>query len=231
MCSLCGILGANEHWADAAAREGVYTRNADPMRRRRERVDRVRLANQVLAFYGMKLSDWQGASFLLSTFTGKSEMVEDLGHLWPVAEKNRIPLMILAHDSNDVLARVAADHPELRLVIDHLGMTRGVSGPEFRQGIERRGGILTIRAHEQRGTGGCSETEDAEDALGVGLTAVRRDDDLRAEAHCGSNEQRGRTGVERHAFGEGHRGFRACEHRVPLRLPEPPLRVGLRTKR
>jgi hypothetical protein len=87
MCSLCGILGANDHWADAAAREGVYTRNADPMRRRRERADRVRLANRVLALYGMHLSDWQGASFLLSTFNGKSEIVEDLGHLWPAAEK------------------------------------------------------------------------------------------------------------------------------------------------
>src|SRR3984957_476760 len=88
MCSLCGILGANEHWADAAAREGVYTRNADPMRRRRERADRVRVANHVLALYGMTLSDWQGASFLLSTFTGKSEMFEDLGHLWLLAEKS-----------------------------------------------------------------------------------------------------------------------------------------------
>src|SRR5438445_12511552 len=87
MCSLCGILGANEHWADAAAREGVYTRNADPMRRRRERADRVRLANRVLALYGMRLSDWQGASFLLSTFTGKSEIVGDLGHLWAAAER------------------------------------------------------------------------------------------------------------------------------------------------
>ena len=57
------------------------------MRRRRERADRVRLANRVLALYGMRLSDWQGASFLLSTFTGKSEIVEDLGHLWPAAEK------------------------------------------------------------------------------------------------------------------------------------------------
>jgi hypothetical protein len=87
MCSLCGILGATEHWADAAMREGVYTRNADPTSRRRERAYRVRLANQVLAFYGMQLSDWQGASFLLSTFTGKSEIVEDLGHLWPAAER------------------------------------------------------------------------------------------------------------------------------------------------
>ena len=87
MCSLCGSLGGHEHWADAAAREGVYTRNADPIRRRRERADRVRLANRVLAFYGMRLSDWQGTSFLLSTLTGKSEIVEDLGHLWPAAEK------------------------------------------------------------------------------------------------------------------------------------------------
>ena len=87
MCSLCGILGASEHWADAAMREGVYTRNADPTGRRRERAGRVRLANHVLAFYGMQLSDWQGASFLLSTFTGKSEIVEDLGHLWPAAER------------------------------------------------------------------------------------------------------------------------------------------------
>lgn len=87
MCSLCGSLGGNDHWADAAAREGVYTRNADPVRRRRERADRVRLANRVLALYGMRLSDWQGTSFLLSTLTGKSEIVEDLGHLWPAAEK------------------------------------------------------------------------------------------------------------------------------------------------
>jgi hypothetical protein len=87
MCSLCGVLGGNEHWADAAAREGVYTRNDDPMRRRRERADRVRLVNRVLGLHGMRVSDWQGASFLLSTLTGKSEIVEDLGHLWPAAEK------------------------------------------------------------------------------------------------------------------------------------------------
>jgi len=86
MCSLCGVLGGNEHWADATARDGVYTRNADPMHRRRERASRVRLANRVLKFYGLSLSDWQGSSFLLSTLTGKSEIVEDLGHLWASAE-------------------------------------------------------------------------------------------------------------------------------------------------
>ena len=107
MCSLCGILGANEHWADAAAREGVYTRNADPVARRRERADRVRLANRVLALYGMRLADWQGASFLLSTLTGKSEIVEDLGHLWPAAEK--LSGRLCDPLAPDVLARLGVD--------------------------------------------------------------------------------------------------------------------------
>ncbi|HLH49998.1 MAG TPA: hypothetical protein VKV96_11710 [Roseiarcus sp.] len=87
MCSLCGVLGGAEHWADAAARDGVYTRNSDPTRRRRERAERVRIANRALAHFGMRLADWQGASYLLSTLTGKSEVVEDFGHLWPAAEK------------------------------------------------------------------------------------------------------------------------------------------------
>jgi hypothetical protein len=87
MCSLCGALGGAEHWSDSAPREGVYTRNVDPMSRRRERAERVRILNFTLAHYGMRLADWQGASFLLSTLTGNSEIVEDLGHLWPVAER------------------------------------------------------------------------------------------------------------------------------------------------
>ena len=87
MCSLCGVLGGNEHWADAVARPGVFTRNTEPVDRRRERAARVRLANRVLAPFAMTLSDWQGASYLLSTRTGKTEIIGDLGHLWPAAEK------------------------------------------------------------------------------------------------------------------------------------------------
>jgi hypothetical protein len=87
MCSLCGVLGGNEHWADAVARDGVYTRATDSIARRRERANRVRIANRVLAHWRLKLSDWQGTSFLLSTLTGRTEIVEDLGHLWSAAER------------------------------------------------------------------------------------------------------------------------------------------------
>jgi hypothetical protein len=87
MCSLCGVLGGNEHWADAVARPGVYTRNASAIERRRERMNRVRIANRVLTQFGMVISDWRGTAFLLSTRTGKTEIIADLGHLWPAAEK------------------------------------------------------------------------------------------------------------------------------------------------
>jgi len=87
MCSLCGVLGGNEHWADAVARPGVYTRNASPIERRRARARQVRIANRILAQFGMTVSDWQGVAFLLSTRTGASRIIDDLGHLWPVAER------------------------------------------------------------------------------------------------------------------------------------------------
>jgi hypothetical protein len=87
MCSLCGVLGGNEHWADAFARPGVYTRNVERLDRRHERARRVVLANRVLSAFGISISDWQGSAFLLSTRTGKTEIVDDLGHLWPAAER------------------------------------------------------------------------------------------------------------------------------------------------
>jgi hypothetical protein len=86
MCALCGVLGA-DHWTDAPARPGVFTRTADPLQRRRERARRVAVANHILGHYGMQLSDWQGASFLISTATGKTELVDNLAHLWSVAER------------------------------------------------------------------------------------------------------------------------------------------------
>ena len=87
MCSLCGVLGGSDHWTDSAARPGVFTRNTDPLSRRRERMLRVTQANRILKHFGMTLSDWQGASYLLSTVTGKTEIVDNLTHLWVSAEK------------------------------------------------------------------------------------------------------------------------------------------------
>lgn len=87
MCALCGVLGGTGHWTDAAVRPGLFTRNVDAVARRRERASRVAQANRVLAHYRLSLADWQGTSFLLSTATGKTEIVDNLAHLWSAAEK------------------------------------------------------------------------------------------------------------------------------------------------
>jgi hypothetical protein len=78
MCGLCGILGAGEHWTD---------RPGEGTGRRRERLARVGLVNEVLRHYGLRLDDWQGASFLLTSRTGCTEIVDSLGSLWPVAAR------------------------------------------------------------------------------------------------------------------------------------------------
>jgi len=80
MCALCGVLGGAEHWTDGAAGDRTLTRRA-------ERLRRVGLANAVLAGYGLTLADWQGANYLLSSRTGRTEVVDDLMHVWQVAER------------------------------------------------------------------------------------------------------------------------------------------------
>jgi hypothetical protein len=87
MCALCGVIGGNPHWTDGSARSGAYNRTPTTPERRRERQERVLIVNRVLQPFRMTLSDWQGSAFLLSTATGKSEVVEDLSHLWVVAER------------------------------------------------------------------------------------------------------------------------------------------------
>jgi hypothetical protein len=87
MCALCGVLGGPEHWTDAVPRPGVFTRNTDPAARRRERMKQAAAANRVLQHYGMTMADWQGSAFILSTATGKTEIVDNLVHLWTAAER------------------------------------------------------------------------------------------------------------------------------------------------
>jgi hypothetical protein len=108
MCALCGVLGGAEHWTDAVARPGVFTPNTDAAARRRERAQRVAAANRILKHYGLALADWQGASFVLSTRTGRTQMVESLAHLWLAADR----LLGRPCDPLDegLVARLEADH-------------------------------------------------------------------------------------------------------------------------
>ena len=87
MCALCGVLGGAEHWTAAVARPGVFTRNTDPASRRRERMKSGGGGKPGSETLRGDLADWQGTAFVLSTATGKTEIVDNLGHLWTAAER------------------------------------------------------------------------------------------------------------------------------------------------
>ncbi|WQS09703.1 hypothetical protein KVC53_01555 [Helicobacter pylori] len=103
MCVLCGELISSFHWTDENYRgdksdsyeidenlrgsNAVISANENARERKRARLKRVGLLNQILAFYGLKINDWQGAKFVLCNQKGQSVIVNDLGDLWGKAQK------------------------------------------------------------------------------------------------------------------------------------------------
>ena len=83
MCGLCGLLGV-EHWTDMSANREAFGEGGRT--RRHERLYRAKLASRVLDRFGLKLEDWQGRSFVLSSRTGKRKLVDDVTMLWAEAE-------------------------------------------------------------------------------------------------------------------------------------------------
>ena len=87
MCGLCGVLGGDTHWSDAAAGpEGFRGRTAQPTRRQ-ARQTRIALANRILRHYRLKLGDFEGQSYILRSATGRQTIVPDLVGMWTAAEK------------------------------------------------------------------------------------------------------------------------------------------------
>jgi hypothetical protein len=73
MCALCGVL-LEEHWAE---QDGG----------RRARAFRVKLANRVLDYFGLRLDDWGGRVYVLRDRKGRAVLIANLGALWVEAER------------------------------------------------------------------------------------------------------------------------------------------------
>ena len=85
MCGFCGVFLTETHWSDGS----VAGPQAGGRTRRQERAHRVALANRILRQYGLKLGDWQGSAYLLSTQTGQTAVVPSVAAVWPAAEQFR----------------------------------------------------------------------------------------------------------------------------------------------
>jgi hypothetical protein len=87
MCGLCGVLGAEVHWTDAAARAEAFAGGQAMPTRRQERYHRVAVANRILRHYRLRLADFAGQSYVLRGPTGRQEVVPDLIGMWAAAER------------------------------------------------------------------------------------------------------------------------------------------------
>jgi len=87
MCGLCGLLVAEAHWSDAVARPATFAGRYVPQTRRQERFARITLANRMLGHYRLRLTDFEGRSYVLRSATGRQEVVPDLMAIWAAAER------------------------------------------------------------------------------------------------------------------------------------------------
>ena len=91
MCVLCGEALTQIHWTDQPSdkRTTVSMLSGDSTQRARirNRYHLVHIANRILCHYGLRLDDWSGSKYVLSDKKGSSVIVQDLGSLWPAAEK------------------------------------------------------------------------------------------------------------------------------------------------
>ncbi len=93
MCILCGEFVSQIHWSERHVEDRVRAAGRDwspgdyHRSRRRDRLRRVAVANRVLHHYGLKLSDFGASKYVLRDRKGRSELVQDLGSLWPAAQK------------------------------------------------------------------------------------------------------------------------------------------------
>ncbi|WP_052947621.1 hypothetical protein [Aneurinibacillus tyrosinisolvens] len=91
MCVLCSGSVLQVHWTDRknSSSDQLTAQKAGEAQRSRirERHIRIRQSNKILGVYGLKLSDWTGSKYILNDKKGRTEIVQDLGALWAIAEK------------------------------------------------------------------------------------------------------------------------------------------------
>lgn len=73
MCGLCGLIGEQQDWTDSLQSD---------LPKRRERLRKIKLLNQIIAPYRLSITDVHGVNYLVQTPTGKQGIANGLEQLW-----------------------------------------------------------------------------------------------------------------------------------------------------
>jgi hypothetical protein len=85
MCGACGVLRSGPEWLEEGLERSAGSRLA-------ERQKRIRIVNHLLRPTGTKLTESAGR-LVLSSFTGRTRVIDDLAHVWlGAAEIGRRPV-------------------------------------------------------------------------------------------------------------------------------------------
>ena len=83
MCILCGELITNLHWSEGVSSNEKEIVVGDKQRdRMRQRLQKVKIVNMILNFYGLQLKEWNASKFVLSDKKGNTKIINHLGELW-----------------------------------------------------------------------------------------------------------------------------------------------------
>lgn len=86
MCGFCAVFSGVPHWTETASDAGDRAVETGGPERRISRQRCMRLLNAVLAHFGCRLDDWMTAQYLVSSQTGRTEIVMQLPQVWRVVE-------------------------------------------------------------------------------------------------------------------------------------------------
>lgn len=72
MCILCGEMISTLHWSELNFKEEKHELSVgeEQKERLRIRLKKVKILNEILEFYGLKLKEWQNSKYILSNKKG-----------------------------------------------------------------------------------------------------------------------------------------------------------------
>lgn len=103
MCGMCGLWGSVDHWSNPARLPGA---DVDAVNATRVRLRQAAAISRLTAAVGATVRDWGASSWIVENRSGGTEIVADLGAVWPAVERlTGRPVRLLSTDFLDALER------------------------------------------------------------------------------------------------------------------------------